>query len=254
MRPAITIIIAFASSVLASPVHAGPSLDRAVKPPRVARAMAQRGAAVRAQFKRAGAAWPTKGIFLRAFKHEAVLEVWAAPRKGTRWVLVMRHGICAASGVLGPKRREGDGQVPEGFYHIDRFNPWSRYHLSLGLNYPNRVDLKHKAPHVPAGGDIFIHGDCVTIGCLPMTDAVIRDVYLAAVFARDRGQATIPVHIFPCRLSTKRCVAVTRRAARREPRLSTFWKQLEQGYRAFTLTGVPPRVVDDRAGRYVLRR
>ncbi|MFC7667854.1 murein L,D-transpeptidase family protein [Hymenobacter humi] len=85
--------------------------------------------------------------------------------------------------------------MPEGFYQIDRFNPKSEYHLSLGLNYPNAADLALGEPD--PGGDIFIHGGEVTIGCLPITDIGIEEVYLIAVAARAAGQTLIPVHIFP---------------------------------------------------------
>ena len=59
----------------------------------------------------------------------------------------------------GHKSQEGDGRTPEGAYFIDRRNPNSRFHLSLGISYPNEADLAYaEAKGIEPGGDIFIHG------------------------------------------------------------------------------------------------
>ena len=79
-------------------------------------------------------------IYLRAFKTERKLEVWAKNSSDTIYKLLKQYDICNTSGNVGPKRRRGDLQIPEGFYHIDRFNPYSNFYLSLGLNYPNSSD------------------------------------------------------------------------------------------------------------------
>src|ERR1035438_5833593 len=138
-------------------------------------------------------------IFIRAFKKEAQLEIWAKSSKQEKFQLIKTYSICASSGTLGPKRKQGDGQVPEGFYEIDRFNPSSNFYLSLGVSYPNASDriLGEKGN---LGGDVFIHGNCVTIGCMPLTDDKIKEIYLMAVEAKSGGQAKIPVHVFPCRM------------------------------------------------------
>lgn len=141
-------------------------------------------------------------LYLRAFKEEGELEVWSRKEGKSEFHLLKNYSICAKSGTAGPKRKQGDKQVPEGFYHIDRFNPMSQYHLSLGVNYPNPSDLKRSDAKRP-GGDIFIHGKCVTIGCLPMTDDYIEELYLLCVEAKDRGIANIPVTFFPNRLTPK---------------------------------------------------
>lgn len=208
-------------------------------------------------FAEAGAAWPPRGIFLRAFKHEGALELWAEPAdsdSGAPRVLVRTFPICQESGVLGPKRREGDLQVPEGFYTIDRFNPRSSYHLSLGIDYPNAVD-KARAGGDPPGGDIFIHGNCVTVGCLPIEDQPIEALYVVAVRARDRGQRKIPVHIFPCRFGSEACDAALERVTREEtdPELATFWSMLALAHAEFEATRVPPRFVAKKTG-YVRQR
>src|ERR1044071_496689 len=100
--------------------------------PRVQTAIAEKGEAVRRLFAAKHLAFPSNDIFFRAFQREGVLELWA---KGDgKYELIKEYKICAASGSLGPKRRQGDNQVPEGFYYVDRFNPASNFYLSLGVN------------------------------------------------------------------------------------------------------------------------
>jgi murein L,D-transpeptidase YafK len=94
-------------------------------------------------------------IFIRAFKQEEVVEIWAKNKQDSAFKLLTTYPFCSSSGTLGPKRKQGDFQTPEGFYFIDRFNPLSNFHLSLGINYPNGSDriLGNKSA---LGGDIFI--------------------------------------------------------------------------------------------------
>lgn len=135
-------------------------------------------------------------ICLRAFKKEKLLEIWIRKMGSLTFSKFRTYHICHTSGILGPKRRQGDLQIPEGFYHISVFNPWSNFHLSLCINYPNRSD-RILGVQGNLGGDICIHGSCVTIGCIPLTDPVIKEVYLLCVEARNNGQEQIPVTIFP---------------------------------------------------------
>src|SRR6476661_1056399 len=164
-------------------------------------------------------------LFLRMVKTKAELEVWARNQGGGPFELLHSYPLAATSGSLGPKRRAGDYQVPEGFYEIDRFNPKSTYHLSLGLNYPNEADRALGEPN--PGGDIFIHGSNVSVGCLPITDAGIEEVYLLAVAARASGQAAIPIHIFPFPLTPAEL------AKRSKSPHQAFWQGLVPGYSYF---------------------
>jgi murein L,D-transpeptidase YafK len=138
-------------------------------------------------------------MFIRIFKKEEVLEVWVQKPDG-KYVLFTDYKIYAYSGRLGPKREQGDAQVPEGFYHINDFNPISNYHLSLGINYPNESDRKLSKAR-DKGCEIYIHGGEVSAGCLAMSDYYIENIYISAVKARNQGQERIPVHIFPFRPS-----------------------------------------------------
>jgi murein L,D-transpeptidase YafK len=203
-------------------------------PARVARARTERGDVIRGKFSSVGLNYPGE-IFIRWFKKEAVLELWAR-NQAEPFRLVTSWPILASSGGPGPKRREGDRQVPEGFYKIERFNAESRYHLSLGLDYPNASDRVLSDPQAP-GSDIFIHGKAVSIGCAPIGDPAIEELYLAALDARDAGQAHIAVHIFPARMSG----ADWLKFSDAHPALREFWTQLQPGFDAFERTHqIPP--------------
>lgn len=145
-------------------------------------------------------------LYLRAFKQEKELEIWAK-KPNSAYIHIETFPICASSGKIGPKRKQGDGQVPEGFYHIDRFNPLSSFHLSLGVNYPNASD-KILGNQKNLGGDIFIHGNCVTVGCLPMTDRLINQIYIYAVEAKNNGQESIPITFFPFKMNDKNYLSI----------------------------------------------
>ena len=200
-------------------------LERQLRYPRVRAAHQMRGHLVEAEFRKANAQWPPANLMLRGFKLEGRLEVWSASAENPDALTMVRsYPICASSGVLGPKMQSGDGQVPEGVYHIDRFNPRSSFHLSLGLNYPNAIDRVRSKGRDP-GGDIFVHGDCVTIGCLPLRNGPMEDLYLSAVYARSAGQRRIPTHIFPCDFSRTECVQALRRNPTHHWRL---WNNLRQ--------------------------
>lgn len=186
-------------------------------------------------------------LFIRGFKDEKTLEIWVRPLDKSSFIHLKDYDFCASSGSSGPKRREGDGQIPEGFYQINRFNPASNFYLSLGLNYPNQADMKKSQR--PRGGDIFIHGNCVTIGCIPITDDKIKELYLLAVEARNSGQKNIPVHIFPCKFSGSHYPEL-RKSHQSEHTLLAFWKSLEPGYTYFETQKTVPKIAVDAAGEY----
>lgn len=170
-------------------------------------------------------------ILFIAYKQENELEMYAKKANEISYKKLITYPICAKSGSLGPKRKEGDRQIPEGFYCISRFNPASTYYLSLGLNYPNESDkIKSNAPEL--GGDIYIHGECVTIGCLPMTNDKIKEIYLYALAAKENGQVQIPVYIFPFRFTAENTEKYYRDYAENEG-LIPFWENLRVGYNCF---------------------
>ena len=201
------------------------------KYPRVRTASKEKDEVLRQRFREKGLAYPSRTILLRAFKQEGLLELWAADALDKPFLLVHSYRICTSSGTLGPKRRFGDEQVPEGFYELDWFNPQSNFFLSLHISYPNASDCilgSHQNP----GGDIFLHGDCASIGCIPITDDGIKEVYWLAVLVHNQGRQHLPIQIFPARLTDEglRALATTHR---NQPELIEFWSNLKEGYDLF---------------------
>ena len=183
-------------------------------------------------------------LFLRAFKKEEILEVWAKDKSATSFKLIKTFSFCKNSGTLGPKRKEGDLQIPEGFYQISHFNPKSNFLLSLKVNYPNASDKILSDPTQP-GSDIYIHGSCHTTGCIPITDDKIQELYLLAVEAHEVGQQ-IPIHIFP----TKNWSNILDEHAAH----FSFWKNLKQGFDFFEKNGKLPKVEVLENGEYVFSK
>jgi murein L,D-transpeptidase YafK len=193
--------------------------------------------------------WNQLNILLIAYKSEKELNVWVKKNTDTKYTLFKTYTICAQSGNLGPKRKQGDYQVPEGFYYIDRYNPSSSFYLSLGINYPNASDLiKSTANNL--GGDIFIHGNCVSIGCLSMTDDYIKEIYLLAIHAKNNSQNKIPVYIFPYKMTDKNQQQYQNTYSN-NPALIRFWNRLKVGYDLFEKNKTPLLFKIDNNGNYV---
>lgn len=128
-------------------------------------------------FAKAHVAWPPRRVALLAFKRERRLAVWAGD--ATSWHFIRSYPILAASGHAGPKLRQGDYQVPEGVYRIEYLNPASSYHLSMKVSYPNAFDRRQAAldHRTQLGGDIFIHGKDLSIGCIAIGDTAIEELF-----------------------------------------------------------------------------
>lgn len=218
---------------------------------RVAIARLHQDRYVQQLFRDAGVAYPPGQIYLRAFKQERRLELWAAKRAGAPFVHVHNFVITGSSGHPGPKRREGDGQVPEGFYVIDLFNPESRFFLSLRLNYPNASDRLRSDPAAP-GFDIYLHGGSATVGCLPLGDEGIAALYLVASDTTRRD--FIPVHIFPSGRSGERWEDSIEDLARADPALAKFWSELAPAVDLFDRTRHLPDVQVGEGGEYLVSR
>lgn len=165
----------------------------------VADRLEQYGPAARARLKprfdAIGIAYPPKKIVLVGLKQERQLEVWVSG-DGKQLKLLHSYPILGASGVLGPKLREGDRQVPEGLYRVESLNPNSLYHLSLRVNYPNEFDLKHarEEGRTEPGSDIMIHGKTASIGCLAMGDPAAEEIF---VLAAETGIKNIDIILSP---------------------------------------------------------
>jgi TonB family protein len=203
------------------------------------------------QFKEKGLEWPAKYLYIRSFKYDSQLEVWVKGEKNEAFKLFKTYKVCAMAGTLGPKRMEGDYQVPEGFYYINEFNPRSIYHLSLGLNYPNASD-RFLSDAIQPGGDIYIHGSCVTTGCIPITNSQIEELYLLASYAKAHGQDFIPVHIFPVKFDNKRSSEYLNRYVRDFADYAALASSLKEVYYYFEKYKNLPVIMVNGRGSYVL--
>jgi len=172
-------------------------------------------------------------VFVRIFKESSNLEIWVENGNKT-YSLFKTYKICNFSGDLGPKTKQGDWQSPEGFYFVtpNQLNPWSSYHLSFNLGYPNRYDRAYKR----TGSALMVHGNCVSIGCYAMTDKYIDEIYALVNAALENGQSFFRVHAFPFKLDD------TRLEKEKGEKWYSFWKNLKDGYDYFEENKVPPNV------------
>ena len=224
-------------------------LSQQLKFPRVQAASREKGKAVDELLASKGINASDFVLFLRGFKKEQKLEVWARNKGNGTFTLLKYYDFCATTGVLGPKRRSGDRQIPEGFYEIDSFNPQSQYHLSIRVNYPNKSDLVF-ADKLNPGDNIFIHGHCVTIGCIPVGDENIKELYLLAAKAKNVGEK-LNVHIFPAKMDEVGYTAL-KNEYESNAKLLQFWSWLKPGYDTFENNKVLPKISIDTDGKYVI--
>jgi len=216
---------------------------------RVNIAFSEKELVVKDMFNEKNVEYPPKNIFFRAFKTEKIFEVWSYSLLLNKYVLIHTYPICESSGVIGPKRQEGDGQVPEGFYKISIFNPESNYFLSLGINYPNRSDSILTTNFSAPGSDIYIHGNCLSIGCIPLTDDYIKEVYLMAMLAKSSGQEQIDVHIFPFKFSNH--LYDEWLVNYKNTKIKNFWFNLKEGYNFFEINKLLPQISISAEGKYL---
>ena len=173
-------------------------------------------------------------VLIRTYKQEAELEIWKMKSDG-QYALLKSYPMCRWSGQLGPKTREGDRQVPEGFYTIapGQMNPNSHYYLSFNVGYPNAYDRALGR----TGGAIMVHGVCSSAGCFSMTDAQIGEIYAIAREAFNGGQRAIQMQSFPFRMTAENLAK-----HRLDPNIA-FWKEIKNGADHFEVTKTEPSVL-----------
>jgi murein L,D-transpeptidase YafK len=172
-------------------------------------------------------------ILARIFKEEAEMEIWKQNRDG-QFVLLKTYPICRWSGDLGPKKKEGDRQAPEGFYTITpgQMNPNSNYYLAFNTGFPNAYDRAMGY----TGSELMVHGDCSSRGCYAMTDEQIQEIYALARESFFGGQRAFQLQAYPFRMT-----ALNMAKHRNNPNFA-FWKMLKEGYDHFNATHQEPKV------------
>ncbi len=171
-------------------------------------------------------------VFIRIFKEEATLEVWIDT--GSHYEHLKDYIICASSGYLGPKEKEGDRQAPEGFYKVHKYqlNPHSKFHLSFNLGYPNAYDRAYGR----TGSFLMVHGNCVSVGCYAMTNAKIEEIYALVESALNEGQPFVQVHAFPFKMTAENM------ALHEDNQWYDFWTNIQEGYDYFVSEKLPPHI------------
>ncbi len=221
-------------------------LKQQLKYPKVKQSYNEKWATISANLIAKGIDSANYKVLIRIFKEEKLLEVWLKSKKADKYVLYGNYAICRSSGSLGPKRQEGDLQVPEGFYIVNFFNAFSDYYLGMQINYPNQSDLI--LGRKPFGGQIMIHGNCVTIGCIPITDDKIKEVYLLALFSKGAGN-DVAVDSYPFKLEDKKLEAAKRSY---DKTMLNFWDNLKTIYDYFEKKHLIPVIRVDKTGLYII--
>ncbi|KAF0227397.1 MAG: hypothetical protein FD175_2740 [Beijerinckiaceae bacterium] len=172
-------------------------------------------------------------ILVRIFKKESELEVWKRDHSG-KYALLKTYPMCRWSGQLGPKKREGDRQAPEGFYSVapELMNPRSQFYLSFNLGYPNSLERSLGY----SGSALMVHGACTSAGCFAMTDGGVAEIYALAREAFSGGQKNFQVQALPFRMTPENMAK-----HRNNPNVA-FWRNLKEGSDHFEATRQPPRV------------
>ncbi len=203
------------------------------------------------QFQAQKLTWPPSYVYIRSFKFDRQLELWVKNDRKSPYKLFKTYKVCMQSGTTGPKRMEGDYQVPEGFYYINDFNPNSSYHLSLGLNYPNASD-RILSDSTRPGSAIYIHGNCVSVGCIAIGDMPIEEVFILASAAKNQGQEFIPVHVFPARYNVKPSLDYLNNSIKDNAYLQQFNKNIREAFDYFELKKELPVIMVNKRGDYVI--
>jgi murein L,D-transpeptidase YafK len=177
---------------------------------------------------------PTSPTLIRTYKKEAELEIWKMKSNG-EYALLKTYPMCRWSGQLGPKKREGDMQVPEGFYPIapGQMNPNSHYYLAFNVGYPNAYDRAYGR----TGGNVMVHGVCSSAGCFSMTDEQVADIYAIARDSFSGGQREIQLQSYPFHMTAENMAKF-----RLDPNID-FWKNLKNGSDYFEVTKTEPPVL-----------
>ncbi len=177
---------------------------------------------------------PSSPTLIRTYKKEAELEIWKMKSNG-EYALLKTYPMCRWSGQLGPKKREGDMQVPEGFYTIapGQMNPNSHYYLAFNVGYPNAYDRAYGR----TGGNVMVHGVCSSAGCFSMTDEQVADIYAIARESFAGGQREIQLQSYPFHMTAENMAKF-----RLDPNID-FWKNLKDGSDHFEVTKTEPSVL-----------
>ena len=232
MRKILSLFIIFFSTIIISP--------NAIAQSRIETVRANKLEIVKKELEENGLKFGSP-IFMRIYKSQGILELWV--KENDIYKKYKEYKICAFSGNLGPKLKEGDKQAPEGIYWVktDQLNPQSDYHLSFNLGFPNEYDQFHNR----TGSYLMVHGNCLSVGCYAMTDEKIEEIYLILEAALQNGQDKVQIHALPFRPSKFKLWINSNN------QWHDFWKELSNIDMEFEKTKIPPNIKIEN-GHYTL--
>ena len=242
------LILFFSLFFLASGTPPGTYREGQLKYTRVREAFANKEKSVIKTLTDHGISRDNLQIYLRAFKTEKKVELWGKNSCDSVFTLVKEFPICEISGTIGPKRRSHDLQVPEGFYHINELNPYSKYYLSMKINYPNASD-SIRGVKGRLGNLIYIHGGCESSGCISIADDKIKELFVYCIEAYNAGQKEINIAIYPTHLNDSNYARLTSGYSKNKDKIS-LWADLKKSYDLFNQKKVPPTVIYNADGTH----
>jgi murein L,D-transpeptidase YafK len=198
-------------------------------------------------------------ILFVVYKSELEFQVWAKKKfEKSSYTLIKSFPITDPKvAKLGPKSKYGDSLTPEGVYSI-YFYPsfrWSDFHLAFGISYPNRLDHARRFYWnitEKAGGDINIHGFCISIGCIPLGNPIMDEVFFLTRANLQNG-ADISIMIFPFKFDDEDVNKKHYNEFRTKPRIRDFWQSLEDCHKYFKrYEKIPEFVKNPNNGYYIL--
>ncbi len=206
-----------------------------------------------------GVNYPPKFVMYRFFKLEGEFEIWVANRRSDTLKMLALIPVCAADFTPGTKLREGDGKTPEGFFNstllygssysfmwmklnnkeIDDFgNVRKGSSFKICLDYPLAIDrarTKKILPNYSPGGQICIHGNCVSAGCISFENKDFLPVFYTAATHNQSAYGKPKIHIFPFRFTPKlkEKYSIKVHSKMSPEQLIEFWNKIEKGYNLF---------------------
>ena len=123
--------------------------------------------------------------------------------------------------------------------------------MALGLNYPNASDkILSDAEH--PGGAIYIHGNCVSTGCIAIQDAPIEELYLIAAYVKANGEDFIPVHVFPVKYNVQKSVDYLSESFKSTLTINKFILNLKKVFDYFEVHKQLPVILVNKKGEYLI--
>lgn len=198
-------------------------------------------------------------ILFIAYKSELTFQVWAKKKhQNSAYTFIESFTITNSTvAIPGPKSKLGDSLTPEGIYSVDFYSSfrWSDFYLAFRISYPNKLDHLRRSywnSGGKPGGDINIHGCCVSIGCLPLGNPVIEEVFLLTRTNQNMG-SNVKIIIFPFHFDDTSVKIKHYDIYRNNTKLLEFWNSLEECHRFFkTYNKIPEFDLNQDTGNYIL--